>query len=163
MLKMPVFIDPQPDAFFGLQDRRACDELAITALGASIIVFVRGDFEMPETLAKPELVAYCGLYCGACRSYTKGKCAGCHENAKASWCTVRSCCIENGFSSCADCRAHSDPNGCMKFNNFMSRLFGFVFKSDRAACIEQIRQSGISGHAEIMAGKNIHTIKRQTR
>lgn len=116
---------------------------------------------MSETLAKPELVAYCGLYCGACRSYIKGKCAGCHENAKASWCTVRSCCIENGFSSCAECRDHADPNGCKKFNNFMSKLFGFVFKSDRAACIAQIRQSGIVGHAEIMASKKIHTIKRQ--
>jgi len=116
---------------------------------------------MAETLAKPELVAYCGLYCGACHSYTKGKCKGCHENTKATWCTVRSCCIENGFNSCAECRDHSNPNDCKKFNNFMSRLFGFVFKSDRAACIAQIKHSGIAGHTEIMAGKKIHTIKRQ--
>jgi len=116
---------------------------------------------MSETLAKPALVAYCGLYCGACPSYTKGKCKGCQENSKATWCSVRSCCIENSFSSCAECRDHSDPNDCKKFNNFMSRLFGFVFKSDRVACIAQIRQAGIDGHAEIMAGKNMHTIKRQ--
>jgi len=116
---------------------------------------------MSEVQATPELVAYCGLYCGACRSYANGKCKGCHENSKATWCTVRVCCIEKNITSCADCADHLDPRDCNKFNNFMSRLFGFVFKSDRAACIEQIRQLGIDGHAKIMAEKKLHTINRQ--
>lgn len=34
-------------------------------------------------------VAYCGLYCGACQSYTKGKCPGCDANEKATWCEIR--------------------------------------------------------------------------
>mgnify|MGYP001174253203 CR=1 FL=1 len=46
-----------------------------------------------------ELVAYCGLYCGQCTKYLKGKCPGCKENEKASWCKTRSCCIENDFAS----------------------------------------------------------------
>ena len=115
---------------------------------------------MSDVQVIPEMVAYCGLYCGACKSYTNGKCKGCHENSKATWCTVRSCCIEKNIASCADCTDHPDPCDCRKFNNFMSKLFGFVFKSDRAACIEQIRQSGIDGHARIMAEKKLQTIKR---
>jgi hypothetical protein len=49
---------------------------------------------------------------------------------------------------------------CRKFNNFMSRLFGFIFSSDRAACIRQIKELGIDGHAEKMAGLRAQTIKR---
>ena len=41
-----------------------------------------------------DLVASCGLYCGACRAHLAGKCAGCRENAKATWCKIRSCCAE---------------------------------------------------------------------
>lgn len=40
-------------------------------------------------------VAYCGLYCGACKSHRKGKCPGCRENSKATWCEIRKCCQEH--------------------------------------------------------------------
>lgn len=115
---------------------------------------------MTDVKAAPELVAYCGLYCGACRSHLKGKCPGCHDNAKATWCGVRKCCIEKRIASCAECADHSDPNGCKKFNNFMARLFGVVFRSDRAACIAQIRRVGIGEHAAIMAGNRTQTIRK---
>jgi len=115
---------------------------------------------MKTIQAVPELVAYCGLYCGACRSYLKEKCNGCHENSKATWGTVRSCCIDKGIKSCAECSDHANPKDCKKFDNFMSKLFGFVFQSDRAACIAQIKLVGIDGHAKIMAEKQLHTIKR---
>jgi hypothetical protein len=42
----------------------------------------------------------------------------------------------------------------------MSKVFGLVFRSDRAACIEQIKQLGINGHARSIADKGIHTIRR---
>lgn len=115
---------------------------------------------MKEIVVNQELVAYCGLYCGACRSYLAGKCQGCHENAKATWCQVRSCCRKHNLSSCAGCADFADPRECKKFNNFIARLFGLIFRSDRAACIAQIRQLGIAGHARCMAEKRIHTIKR---
>ncbi len=89
---------------------------------------------MKALVSDPKLVAHCGLYCGACRAYLKGKCPGCHENEKASWCKVRSCCISNGFATCADCKEFPDPNECKKFNNFISKLFGLIFRSDRPAC-----------------------------
>jgi len=114
---------------------------------------------MSNSEANEALVAYCGLYCGACRSRLKGKCKGCHENAKATWCAVRSCCIEKHIKSCAECGEFDDPSRCKKYNNFMSRLFGFVFRSNRAACVAQIKQLGVDGHAKAMAQMNAQTIK----
>ena len=116
---------------------------------------------MPERAARPELVACCGLYCGACRAHLKGKCPGCHYNDRAGWCKVRSCCTEKGIASCADCATHADVNECRKFNHFIARLFGLVFRSDRAACIAQIRTLGIDGHARAMAGKGQQAIRRK--
>jgi hypothetical protein len=106
------------------------------------------------------LVAYCGLYCGACKSYLKEKCKGCHENSTATWCKVRSCCTGKQIKSCAECTEFPDSRACEKFNNFMSKLFGLMFKSDRAACIAQIRQLGLEGHAKAMAEMGAQTIKR---
>ena len=115
---------------------------------------------MRELVASPELVASCGLYCGACKSYLNERCDGCHKNEKASWCTVRSCCREKSLSSCAACSDYPDPRQCAKFNNFMSKLFGVIFRSDRAACVAQIKRLGIEGHAQTMAAQKLHTIRR---
>ena len=115
---------------------------------------------MKEIVADQGLVAYCGLYCGACGSYLRGRCLGCHENEKASWCKVRECCREAGLASCADCRTYSNPQDCQKFNNFFSKAIGFVFRSDRRACIMQIREKGFQGHAEDMALHRRQTMRR---
>jgi hypothetical protein len=115
---------------------------------------------MKPIVADPNLVAYCGLYCGACGSFRRERCPGCHENQKATWCKVRSCCIENQYASCADCRIVADPRDCKKFNNFISKLFGLIFSSDRRACILQIRQRGLDGHARCMAEAQRHSIRR---
>jgi uncharacterized protein DUF3795 len=115
---------------------------------------------MKEIVADPQLVAYCGLYCGACSAYLKERCPGCHENDRATWCKVRSCCIERDFASCADCEEISDPMDCRKYNNFMAKVFGFVFRSDRAACVRQIGEIGIEEHAENMAQGRCQTIKK---
>jgi hypothetical protein len=115
---------------------------------------------MADIEVKAELVAYCGLYCGACKPYLRGKCNGCHENSKATWCKVRSCCIERHIQSCAECTEFPSPTECKKYNNLMSKLFGLVFRSDRAACIAQIKQLGLDGHAKAMAEMKTQTIKR---
>jgi len=115
---------------------------------------------MKPIVANVELVAYCGLYCGACGAYRRGRCPGCHENQKAGWCKVRTCCIESGFSSCAECKTPADPRDCKKYNNFIAKLFGFIFRSDRRACILQIREKGLQGHAEEMAARQSPTIRR---
>ena len=98
---------------------------------------------MSEIVSEPKMVAYRGLYCGACRSHTKGRCPGCHDNAKATWCKIRTCCMEKGYASCADCKDFADPMACAKYNNLISKVFGFVFRSNRAACIAQIKELGL--------------------
>jgi len=116
---------------------------------------------MANLEANAELVAHCGLYCGACKAYLDEKCKGCHENTKATWCKVRTCCAQKFIKTCAECAEFPDPKACKNFNNFMSRVFALVFKSDRAACITQIKQLGLEGHAAAMAEMGSQTIKRK--
>jgi hypothetical protein len=107
----------------------------------------------------PKLVAYCGLYCGACKKYTLNRCPGCHDNIRATWCGVRQCCIDNSYSSCADCTI-MPLEKCKKYNNVISKIVGFIFKSNRAACIERIKHIGLVSFASEMADKKMPTIKR---
>jgi hypothetical protein len=106
---------------------------------------------MREIKADKSLVAYCGLYCGACGSYLKERCPGCHENTKAGWCKVRKCCMEHKCATCADCREFSDPAQCAMFNNFISKIFGLIFNSNRPACVMKIKELGIEKYAGFMA------------
>ncbi len=107
------------------------------------------------------LVAYCGLYCGACKKYLQEKCSGCHENMKASWCKIRTCCINASYASCADCAEHMNPDDCKKFNNFISKIFAVIFKSDRAACIRKVKEIGLEKYAAFMAKSGLQSIKRK--
>ena len=107
-----------------------------------------------------KLVAACGLYCGSCGKYLNSKCPGCKENKKASWCGIRSCTIENAYKSCADC-VKTELRDCKKFNNFIGKVFGFIFNSDRAACINKIKGSGYEKFAAEMAEKGCRSIKRK--
>jgi hypothetical protein len=115
---------------------------------------------MKEITADSKLVAFCGLYCGACKAYLKEKCPGCLHNEKASWCKVRSCCTGRAVSTCAVCTDYPNPRDCSKYNNLIARLFGLIFRSDRGACIKQIREIGLDGHAARMAELRIQTIKK---
>jgi hypothetical protein len=118
---------------------------------------------MKTILSNPQMVAFCGLYCGACKRYLSEKCPGCHDNVKASWCKIRSCCLGHGYSSCANCKEFSTPNDCKKFNNFISKIFGFIFKSDRAACINKIKEVGSTAYAEEMSELRLHSIKKNAK
>ncbi len=115
---------------------------------------------MKQIKSDPSMVAYCGLYCGACGRYLKDKCPGCHENKKATWCAVRLCCIDNHYATCADCKQYTDPNDCRKFNNVFSKIIGVVLRSDRAACIRQIKGMGVPAHADNMAATKRQSIRR---
>jgi len=116
---------------------------------------------MKEIVADTKMIAYCGLYCGACKSYLKGSCPGCAENKKATWCKIRSCNIEHGYASCADCNEFKNVMECKKFNNFIGRMFGVVFNSDRSACINMIKGKGYESYANFMAENKQQTIKRK--
>jgi hypothetical protein len=45
-------------------------------------------------------------------------------------------------------------------NNWIARVFGFVFRSNRTACISLIRQQGYPAFAADMAANKRHTIQR---
>lgn len=107
---------------------------------------------MQEITSNASLVARCGLYCGACGQYLKGKCPGCAKNEKATWCGIRSCTAQHGWSSCAECTSFSNVKDCKKFNNLMSKVFGLIFRSNRAACIDRIREVGPAQFAAERAG-----------
>jgi hypothetical protein len=115
---------------------------------------------MKEITANKEMVAFCGLYCGACRKYLTGSCPGCHGNTKASWCKIRSCNMEHGYGSCADCKEFTNPMDCKKFNNIFSKFFALVFKSDRAACITKIKADGYENFASFMAENKLQSVRK---
>jgi hypothetical protein len=107
-----------------------------------------------------DLVSYCGLYCGACKRYLKGDCPGCKNNSKATWCGVRKCCLARNYNTCADCSDYNNYNDCKKLNNFFSKIFSLLFKSDRQAGINKIKQYGIKGFAEFMHQNKLQSIKK---
>lgn len=115
---------------------------------------------MRQITADKKLMAFCGLYCGACKAYLREKCPGCARNENAKWCKVRTCCLENRLASCADCATVADPAACKKLNNPVSKIFALIFRSDRTACIRAIKQDGYEKFAQEMASKKTMSIKK---
>lgn len=113
-----------------------------------------------DIVANPRLIAYCGLYCGACHKYLNGKCPGCAENTKATWCKVRSCNMENNYKSCADCKL-TDFHTCKKLDNFIAKIFAVVFNSNRMACLEHIKKNGYDAFANDMTQRRKPTLPRK--
>ena len=107
-------------------------------------------------------IAAGGLFCGTCRRFVKGSCPGCRANEKAAaWCKVRACCLEHGWSSCAECTLMPLAE-CRKFNSFIGKVFQVVFRSDRRGCIERIREVGAEAFAREMtlAGSYNRPVKK---
>lgn len=114
---------------------------------------------MEHITADKNNIAACGLYCGACRKFLEGKCSGCTNNEKASWCKIRRCCIGNGYHTCAECER--EVKECKTYSNFIGKVFALLFNSDRPACISYIKKHGEQAYAEEMATRNCKTIKRK--
>ena len=125
---------------------------------------------MKEITADTKMIAACGLYCGACRKYRMGKCPGCNTinadnpglgqplNKWLQRCKIRKCCKEKGFHTCAECK--TDVKECRIHNNFIGKIFAFVFRSDRAACIRYIRENGEQAFAEEMTRRGEQTMRK---
>lgn len=106
------------------------------------------------------IVSYCGLFCSNCPKYQKKKCPGCPENERATWCKVRTCCIDNNLSSCADCKEFADVKQCGKLNNFISKIFSLVFKSDRIGGINFIKTNGTEAFIDRLEKDKAMTFKK---
>ncbi len=115
---------------------------------------------MKDIIADKNQIALCGLYCGACKKFLSETCPGCAQNEKAGWCKVRTCCLENNYSSCADCKKFDNIEDCKKLNNFIAKIFGLVFRSDRNACIAMIKEKGYEDFALYMAKNKLQSLKR---
>jgi hypothetical protein len=113
-----------------------------------------------HTIEPSTLVAPCSIFCGSCYKYKKGSCPSCRNNDKATWCKIRICTKDHGYRTCADCRQFSDVNTCTKFNNFFSKIFALIFRSDRKASLSRIAEIGINAYAQEMEGKGIPVLKR---
>lgn len=114
---------------------------------------------MKNIKADKQLIAACGLYCGACRKYLAEKCPGCHLNGKVTWCKIRTCVHQHGFHSCAECGM--DVAQCKTYSNFIGKIFAFLFRSDRPACVRYIREHGEEKFAEEMTRRRCQTMKKQ--
>ena len=111
-----------------------------------------------------QLIAYCGLYCKACPSFTSGKCEGCRGNsAKCAVvyksCQVRPCCIENGFSTCADCTKYASTKDCKKYNPLLLKIASRIEGTSRSKGIEMIRANGRSNFASYMEERGWVSVK----
>jgi hypothetical protein len=115
---------------------------------------------MKEVVADKNMIAFCGLYCGACGSYLKGKCLGCQKNAKATWCAVRKCNLEHKYASCADCTIVASPADCKMLNNMVAKMFALFLGSNRNGAIEMIKRAGYEGFAKEMTGQKRMTPKK---
>ena len=107
-----------------------------------------------------DLVSACGLFCGACHKYKKGKCPGCRGNEAASWCKIRICIRDKGIADCSGCTDFSDVDQCKKFNTLFARFFSLVFRSDRKAGLERIARIGREAYAGEMDAANQVVLKK---
>ena len=90
------------------------------------------------------VIAYCGLICSDCGAYKKNRCKGCHsEKPMNRNCKIKKCNIENNYVTCADCKEFDDLKKCRKLNNVISKVFSFIFRTNRIRNLNSIREVGI--------------------
>ena len=73
-------------------------------------------------------------------------------------CRMRQGCEGLQVHTCAEC--DKDVKDCKIHNNFVGKIFAFLFNSDRAACIRYILENGEEAFAEKMAKEKQMTMKR---
>ena len=77
--------------------------------------------------------------------FRKGRCKGCHgDKPMYKGCPIKACVKDNNYDTCADCEEfYSEFRDCRKLNNLISKICGFVFRSDRLGNIDRIRAAGL--------------------
>ncbi len=107
------------------------------------------------------LFSYCGLFCGNCnRGYAKNCDASklCKNGCGRASCSIRTCAQEKGVDSCADC---SDYTSCKILDSFMSKLFGFIFRSNRSGNLDLLHEKGYDYVADILKSTGKMTVPKK--
>ena len=89
--------------------------------------------------SKEFILAYCGLVCSECGAYLKGRCQGCHSDKPMNRsCKVKPCAQEKNLVSCAECKDFTNLAECKKLNNWIAKIFGLIFRSNRIGNLNHI-------------------------
>ena len=100
------------------------------------------------------ILAYCGLVCSECGMFLKQKCQGCYsEKPMYRNCKIKKCAQTKNYSSCAECEEFENLKNCKKLYNLISMLFGFIFRTNRIANLERIREIGLEMFEEEVKNK----------
>jgi len=105
---------------------------------------------MASKLKKYETIGACGIDCGLCpRFYTQGnsRCPGCgglNFKEKHPSCGALTCCVKNGFETCADCKDFP----CQRFKSESTGYDTFVTHKKMFSNIEDIKENGIEQFIE---------------
>lgn len=94
-------------------------------------------------------IAACGLFCTNCGRFKVGKCKGCAVAPAFASCPIRACCGERNIPHCGQCAdfpAPRDYRACGKIHNWISRIFAFIFKSDRPGALAMLRDQGTDAY-----------------
>ena len=67
-------------------------------------------------------------------------------------CKVKACASEHGYATCAECTDFENLKECKKLYNFVSRFFGFIFRTDRIGNLNRIREIGLESFKEEKKG-----------
>lgn len=99
--------------------------------------------------SKEFILAYCGLVCSDCGAHVKGRCRGCHSDKPMNkGCKVKPCAQEKNCTTCAGCGDFENLKECKKLNNWISKIFALIFRSDRIANLNRIREVSLDKFKE---------------
>ena len=51
--------------------------------------------------------------------------------------------MDNEYNTCADCKYFQELRECKKLNNIISKIFGFIYKTNRIESLNRIREIGL--------------------
>ena len=51
--------------------------------------------------------------------------------------------MDHKYDTCADCKDFQELRKCKKLNNIITKLFGFISKTDRIKNLNRIREIGL--------------------
>ncbi len=58
---------------------------------------------MARSDVEPDLIGFCGFYCGSCPTYRAGECPGCRLGHREGDCFTNTCVQTRGLRFCGEC------------------------------------------------------------